>query len=145
MFDYEKLFKSAKYFAKKKGITDEDAEEFAQEYVTKTLEKQKYIKLEWVYANFRDFARADKRILSSSQGQLSGFRTISTATPLDSSDRDSAKLEDYLGDTRDLLGDSEQRGEIEMMIINIINTCECEKAKAWALKTYTEWLKENVF
>jgi len=81
------------------GLGD-DAEDFAQECVIIASEKNTYVKLDWCFANYRDKLRADKRLLSSPQGQLSGFRTISFDAPLDSTNEDSAKLGDVIGDTR---------------------------------------------
>lgn len=93
---YKKLFFKAKSFGFKKGLDENEAEDFAQEACIQAS-RVGAIKLDYIWLNYRDFYRADKRILSGAQGKLSGFRTISTATPLDSTNEDSPELGDTLG------------------------------------------------
>ena len=144
MIDYEKLFNKAKAYAKSRGINNEDADEFGQECCISSLNsKEGYIKLDWALSNFRQFHKADKRILSSSQGQLSGFRTISADAPIDNSDPNSTKLGDLIADSRDEFGSLEECGEIELFVKEILSWAK-PTAEKWAMNTYLKYLGELV-
>lgn len=138
----QKLWERAHAFAISKGMGDE-AEDFAQECLIKAAERGQ-IKLEWVYSGYRQFLRTDKRILSSAQGHLSGFRTISLDAPIDSSDADSAKLGDFIGDSRN---DLESIGEFEFYeeLLEMILSCVSDSdAKSWAKETYLKYLENEL-
>lgn len=126
-------------------MQEQDAEDFAQECAIKSFEKKLVVNFEYIYLNFRDSFRADKRILSSPQGQLSAFRTISTSTPIDSSNPDSSELGDFIRDQRDLPRESEERSEMLNLIESILKLSKSPETRKWATEIYIEWLKENVF
>lgn len=131
-------------FANKKGLNNEDAEEFAQESCIRSFNsKEGRIKFYWVYADFRDYHSADKRLLSSPQGQLSKYRTQSIDAPISNKETSVAKLGDFIADTRSELGDREELGEIEFYIEQILKTTKT-KTRKWAISTYKKYLMENV-
>lgn len=121
--DYERLTRRAKHYFINKGGGAEESEDFAQNCAIKAFELGFAPNLEFMYLNHRDHERADKRILSGPQGAITGFRTISLDTPIDSSDSNSSCLDELIGDQRNDLGDrgeiNEIRGTIEM-IFNLI-------------------------
>jgi len=143
--DYEKLFKRSKNYAYKKGLQEQDCEDFAQEVLIRQFRCAVHVKIEYVYLNFRDFSRADKRILSSSCGQLSNFRTVSTSTPLDNSNQNSATLGDLIADPGNLSRSIEEGRDLMAYVNCIFNFIKNEKTKEWAKKEYQRWLFENVF
>jgi len=61
--DYEILFKKAYSFAK--PYLGSEAEDFAQHYCLKCFEKDKELIIKFVFIDYCDFLRADKRCLSS--------------------------------------------------------------------------------
>lgn len=77
--DYEKLYKKALRFADKKGMGDE-REDFAQECLIKAFEKGP-INLEYIFLNYRNSFRTDKRVLSAPQGKFSAHGIISLDAP----------------------------------------------------------------
>lgn len=145
MIDYEKITARAKSFAQRKGFPEEEAEDFAQQCAIKAFELGHPPNFEYMYLNHCEFERADKRILSGSQGAITGFRTISLATPVNSSESDSATIENFIEDQRDEFRDREELSEIREIIEVILGLVKCEKAKAWAEKTYTDWIEDNAY
>lgn len=61
--DYEILFKKAYSFAK--AYLGSEAEDFAQHYCLKCFEKDKELIIKFIFIDYCDFLRADKRCLSS--------------------------------------------------------------------------------
>jgi len=143
--DYEKLSKRAKYYFIKRGGGEEEGEDFAQNCAIKAFELGFPPNLEFMYLSHRNHERADKRILSGPQGSLTGFRTISLATPIDSSDQDSSRLENFIGDQRDELGDREECYEITGIIELIFGLVKNKRSRSWAQAHYLQWLGENAF
>ena len=140
--DFEKLFTKAKAYAPRKGLNNEDAEEFAQECCIRSHNSREgYIKLDWVYRDFRDYHNADKRILSSSQGQLSSFRTLSLDAPIEREDSDSSKFGDFIPDTRNDFGTREQFIELEFYLREILKSTE-ESTREWAMSVYMNYLED---
>lgn len=140
--DYDKLFKRALAYGTKKGLGS-DAEDFAQECLIRAFEVGP-INLEYVFLNYREFHRADKRILSGPEGQLSSFRTVSLDTPVDSENADSAKLSDYIGEPGP---DVEGRGELDLvdrMLELIFSRARNKRARAWARDTFMIYLVNHV-
>ncbi len=143
--DYERFTRRAKSYFINKGGSEAEAEDFAQNCAIKAFELGFPPNLEFMYLNHRDFERADKRILSGPQGSITAFRTVSLATPIDSTDANSARLEDFIGDKRDDLGDREECDDIRGTIEMIFGLIKNKKTKEWAMKVYSEWLGENAF
>lgn len=143
--DYEKLTGRAKRYFIKKGGGEAEAEDFAQNCAIKAFELGFPPNLEFMYLNHRDFERADKRILSGPQGSITGFRTISLATPVDRSDSDSASLEQFIGDQRDDFRDREECDEITGVIELIFGLVKAKQARKWARKHYLKWIGDNAF
>lgn len=141
--DYERLFKRAKAFGEKNGLGS-DAEDFAQECLIKAFEVGA-ISLEYMFLNYREFHRADKRILSGPTGPISGFRTVSLDAPVDSSDQDSARLGELIGCVDADLGSLGEVSEFEVLLRGIISLVKRRDTRDWALATYREWLIEHVF
>jgi len=143
--NYEKIYKRAKIYAIKRRFTEEEAEDFAQNCAIKAFEINGPVNFEYMYLNHCDFERADKRILSGPQGAITGFRTISLDTPIDSSDSNSSCLDELIGDQRNDLGDRGEINEIRGTIEMIFNLIKNKRTKEWAEKTYLTWLSENAF
>ena len=61
--DYEKLFKKAHAYAKK--FLGSEAEDFAQHYCMQCFEKGKELSYKFVFMDYCDSLRANKRVLSS--------------------------------------------------------------------------------
>ena len=143
--DYERLTRRAKHYFINKGGGAEESEDFAQNCAIKAFELGFAPNLEFMYLNHRDHERADKRILSGPQGSITGFRTVSLATPLDSSNENSACLGDLIGDQRDELGSREECNDIRGTIEMIFDLIRNERTREWAMKHYSDWLGENAF
>lgn len=140
--DYEKLFKTAKAYGIRMGLGS-DAEDFAQECLIKAFEVGN-IRLEYIYLNYRDHHRADKRILSGPEGSLSSFRTVSLDAPIDSTNENSARLSDVIGVSGD---DVESRSDLEFvseLLTAIIKRVKSKSARDWANRTYLEWISDHV-
>jgi hypothetical protein len=143
--DYEKLFARSKAFGQKKGLDEIEAEDFAQECLIRSLKsKEGIIKLEYVFADYRGFHRADKRLLSSPEGQLSAFRTRSLDAPIDSAQDDSAKLGDFIADPRGELDDSGIIGELSELLEALFERVKQKRARRWAYSVYSHWLEDNL-
>lgn len=140
--NYERLYKTAVAYGKKRGLND-DAEDFAQECLIKAYEVGA-INLEYIYLNYTQYQRADKRILSGPCGALSGFRTVSLDAPVDSSNEDSGRLSDLIGDTRNELGDGQDLNDLVSLYRSIARLARTETARKWAIMIYEEWLKEQI-
>lgn len=143
--DFEGIIKRAKHFIIQRGVNEEEAEDFAQNCAIKAFEIGGPVNFEYMYLNYREFERADKRILSVPQGSITAFRTISTATPIDSSDSNSPTLDSCIGDSRDELGDREELDGITGLVSQIICLAKNKLARDWCYKKYKDWLEENVF
>jgi hypothetical protein len=140
--DYEKLWKRARAYGERNGLGS-DAEDFAQECVAKAFEVGA-VSLEYMFLNYRDYHRADKRILSGPTGKLSNFRTVSLDAPIDSSDEDSGKLSDLIGVPG---ADVDSRGELEFVdgiLEQVLSKVRSEPARRWARQTYYQWMIDNV-
>lgn len=135
----EELFKRALNYGKRMGMGD-DAEDFAQECVIKSLDVGE-VRLDYLYRNYVEHQRADKRILSSAQGQLSGYRTVSLDKPLDSEDSDSAKLGDLIADSRDELGTVTEFEFYGELINGILDQIPNDETREWARKHYFKHLE----
>lgn len=140
--NYEKLYKSAVYYGQKRGLGD-DAEDFAQECLIKAYEVGA-INLEYCYLDYVKFQRANKRILSGPCGTISKFRTVSFDAPLDSTNEDSGRLGDLIGDSRDEQGDREAIDELVGLYREIIRLARSEGSREWALMVYENWVKEQI-
>ena len=142
--DIEKLWRSAKAFAASQGLGDE-AEDFAQEIVLYAYEKgTDVLRLDWRLADYKSFNRADKRILSSPQGQLSGFRTTSLDAPVDRSNDDSATLNDFIADQKNERRDLDEIEFYDELIGEIFGLVTGAEARKWARETYMKYIEENL-
>lgn len=140
--DYDKLYKRAKSYGEKRGLGDE-SEDFAQECLIKAFEVGE-INLEYVYLNHVGRERADKRILSAPQGQLSAFRTVSLDAPIDSEDSDSARLDSFVGDPRECVESEREFGGVLELARSILGSIRSKEAREWAMKIYSKFLQEHL-
>lgn len=142
--NFEKLFKKAKAFGQKQGLDPNEAEDFAQEAVIKSFEINGPVNLEYIFLNYRNFHRADKRVLSSPTGKLSQFRTVSIDAPIDNTDENSSKLSDLIGVSGDDVDGRDELRFIEKILQGIFKRIKSKDARKWAEKCYEEFLSELI-
>lgn len=94
--EYPRLFKKAESYGKRLGLGG-DASDFAQEYCIKCFEIGGPAKLDFVFKNYRDAQRADKRILSGHTGFISKGVTVSFDQPIGSENEDGPSFSDLIG------------------------------------------------
>ena len=140
--DLGKLRKKAIYYAQRQGLDPVEAEDFAQNCLIKAWEINGPINLEFMFKNYRKFERADKRILSSAQGTLSNYATISLDTPVSQED-DKSRLGDFIACQRDELADRERVDEAWGLVEGVLGLVG-DSIREEVFYLYLRYLKESV-
>lgn len=140
--DYDKLYKRAIAYAKKRGI-ESDAEDFAQECLIKAFEVGN-INLEYVFLNFRSFHRANKRILGNSNAALGATQQAWLDSSINESDPDSSRLSDFIGDTRDDVGTVTELESINELVELLFSTIQNRDIRSWAKKQWLKFIEDNL-
>lgn len=139
---YEKLYKRAVAYAKQRGI-ESDAEDFAQECLIKAYEVG-VINLEYVYLNYRQYHRANKRILGNSNVALGATQQAWLDASIDKSDPDSSRLGDLIGDPRNDVESITEFESIEELARCVFSFVKNIEARNWAKRTWIKYIEDNL-
>lgn len=135
--DFERIITKAKHYLLKRGHSEQESEDFAQECALTAFCLGSHINLEYCYLNYRDKHTANKRVLCS---EFSRF-TTSIDQPLT---ENGFCLSQVIPDTGDDLGDREFYVETKRIVESILSRVKNQKARLWALHEYSKWWGENV-
>ena len=140
--DYDKLYKRAVVYAKKRGI-ESDAEDFAQECLIKAFEVGN-INLEYIFLNFRSYHRADKRILGNSNAALGATQQAWLDSSINESDPDSSRLGDLIGDSRNDVGTITELESIYELVELVFSTIQSRDIRSWSKRQWLKYIEDNL-
>ena len=140
--DYDKLYKRAVAYAKKRGI-ESDAEDFAQECLIKAFEVGN-INLEYIFLNFRSYHRADKRILGNSNAALGATQQAWLDSSINESDPDSSRLGDLIGDSRNDVGTITELESINELVELVFSTIQSRDIRSWSKRQWLKYIEDNL-
>lgn len=133
--EFKEISEKAKAFAKVRGFSQQECEDFAQDYIIGYLQ-DRTAKLEEFFAEHRRRLRTSEGLAGVSAIKLSAFRTVSLDAPIDRTDSDSAKFGDVIGVFRD---DLEHRTELEFyldLLDEIFALATDRDAREWAERVF---------
>ena len=140
--DYDKLYKRAVAYAKKRGI-ESDAEDFAQECLIKAFQVGN-INLEYIFLNFRSYHRADKRILGNSNAALGATQQAWLDSSINESDPDSSRLGDLIRDPRNDVGTITELESIYELAELVFSTIQSRDIRSWSKRQWLKYIEDNL-
>ena len=140
--DYDKLYKRAVAYAKKRGI-ESDAEDFAQECLIKAFQVGN-INLEYIFLNFRSYHRADKRILGNSNAALGATQQAWLDSSINESDPDSSRLGDLIRDPRNDVGTITELESIYELAELVFGAIQNRDIRLWAKRQWLKYIEDNL-
>lgn len=141
--DFNQVYKNGLNAAKRMKLSDEESEEFAQEYSLKTLERGQYLRLDYFTSEYSRRMRTNKRILSHSETKFGATRRISLDASIDDSDSNSSKYSDIIGDSCNELGSMREFDELDWTVKELLRSCS-SRAREWAIRCYYEFISSRI-
>lgn len=133
--DWDKLLKSAKYFAKKQGWSDDEAEEFASEFATETIEKGKHLRLDYFASEYRRRMRTHRQVLSSQERAFKSIKLVSLYDLISHDGDNETRVIDIVRSDASEHGESRAFEFIDWAVAQLLHSTSCD-ARRWAIREF---------
>ena len=117
------------------GSTIDEAEEFASEFATKTIEKGKYLRFDYFASEYRRRMRSDRQVLSSQEPAYQSIKLVSLYELISHDGDDETRFIDIVRSDASEHGESRAFEFIDWAVAQLLRSTSCD-ARRWAIREF---------